>query len=68
MSFSVSVKGSDLEYCGNGINGIFSNRKNLLNPKFVKMFFEIINFYKRCENLNPNNLEKKNSWRVLKKN
>jgi uncharacterized protein len=67
MSFSVSVKGSDLEYCGNGINGIFSNRKNLLNPKFVKMFFEIINFYKRCENLNSNNLEKKTLGEYLKK-
>ncbi|MDC0901591.1 flavin-containing amine oxidoreductase, partial [Candidatus Pelagibacter sp.] len=38
--------------------GIFSNRRNLLNLKFVKMFFEIINFYKRCEKLNSNNIEK----------
>ena len=44
MSFSVSVNGSDLEYCGKGINGIFSNRKNLFNLKFIKMFFEIIKF------------------------
>ena len=36
MSFSVSVKGSNIEYCGKGINGIFSNRLNLLNPKFIK--------------------------------
>ena len=58
MSFSVSVKGTNIEYCGKGLNGIFSNRGNLLNLKFVKMFFEIINFYKRCEKLNSNNLEK----------
>ena len=58
MSFSVSVKGTNIEYCGKGLNGIFSNRGNLLNLKFVKMFFEIINFYKRCEKLNPNNIEK----------
>ena len=58
MSFSVSVKGTNIEYCGKGLNGIFSNRGNLLNLKFVKMFFEIINFYKKCENLNSNNIEK----------
>ena len=58
MSFSVSVKGTNIEYCGKGLNGIFSNRRNLLNLKFVKMFFEIINFYKRCEKLNSNNIEK----------
>ena len=58
MSFSVSVKGTSIEYCGKGLNGIFSNRGNLLNLKFVKMFFEIINFYKRCEKLNSNNIEK----------
>ena len=52
MSFSVSVKGSNIEYCGKGINGIFSNRKNLLKPKFIKMFFEIISFYKNCDKLN----------------
>jgi len=49
MSFSVSVNGSDLEYCGKGLGGIFSNKKNLLNFKFIKMFFEIISFYKNCE-------------------
>ena len=58
MSFSVTVKGTDIEYCGKGINGIFSNRRNLFNFKFFKMFFEILNFYKKCENLNTNNLDK----------
>ena len=52
MSFSVSVKNSDIEYCGKGIDGIFSNKKNLLKPKFIKMFFEIISFYNNCEKLN----------------
>ena len=58
MSFSVTVKGTNIEYCGKGLNGIFSNKGNLLNPKFVKMFFEIISFYKNCENLDPNSLYK----------
>ena len=51
MSFSVSVDGSDIEYCGKGLGGIFSNKKNLLNIKFIKMFFEIISFYKNCEKI-----------------
>ena len=57
MSFSVNVKNTNIEYCGKGLNGIFSNRSNLFNYKFVKMFFEIINFYKGCENLDANSLE-----------
>ena len=51
MSFSVSAKGGDLEYCGKGLSGIFSNKKNLFNFKFLKMFFEIISFYKNCEKI-----------------
>ena len=67
MSFSVSLKNSDIEYCGKGVNGIFSNRKNLLNPKFIKMFFEIINFYKRCENLDVNSVGINTLGEYLKK-
>ncbi|MDC0889825.1 FAD-dependent oxidoreductase [Candidatus Pelagibacter ubique] len=51
MSFSVTVENSDLEYCGKGLDGIFSNKKNLFNPKFLKMFFEILSFYKNCEKI-----------------
>jgi len=50
MSFSVSVRGSEIEYCGKGISGIFSNKLNLFNIKFLKMFFTIIDFYKKSEN------------------
>ena len=57
MSFSVNVKDTNIEYCGKGLNGIFSNKSNIFNYKFVKMFFEIINFYKKCENLDANSLE-----------
>ncbi len=47
MSFSVSVDNTNFEYCGKGISGIFSNRSNLFNVKFLKMFFDIIKFYKK---------------------
>jgi len=52
MSFSVSVENTNFEYCGKGLNGIFSNRLNLFNLKFLKMFFDIINFYNQCNKLN----------------
>ena len=52
MSFSVSVRGSEIEYCGKGISGIFSNKLNLFNIKFLKMFITIIDFYKKSENKN----------------
>jgi len=51
MSFSVTVKGTSIEYSGKGFNGIFANKINFFNFKFVKMFFEIINFYKKCSKL-----------------
>jgi len=49
MSFSVSVDNTNFEYCGKGINGIFSNRFNLFNFKFLRMFFDIIKFYKKSD-------------------
>ena len=51
MSFSVSVENSNIEYCGRGIKGVFSNRENILNLNFIKMFYEIISFYNKCEKL-----------------
>ena len=51
MSFSVNVKDTNFEYCGRGLKGIFSNKSNLLNPKFLRMFFDIISFYKSCDKI-----------------
>ena len=66
MSFSVSVSESDIEYCGKGIQGIFSNKKNLFNPKFIKMFFEIISFYKNCEKIDIEKINQKTLGQYLK--
>ena len=57
MSFSVSVENSSFEYCGKGLNGIFSNRSNLINLRFLRMFFDIIKFYKKFDNFNDLNEE-----------
>ena len=51
MSFSVSVKDTNFEYCGKGISGMFCNKSNIFNLKFLKMFFDVIKFYKKNENL-----------------
>ena len=67
MSFSVSVKDSDIEYCGKGLNGIFSNKKNLFKIKFIKMFFEIISFYNNCEKINIDVNDERTLGEYLKK-
>ena len=57
MSFSVSVNDTSFEYCGRGLNGIFSNRSNLINLKFLRMFFDIIKFYKKFDKVSEFNEE-----------
>jgi predicted NAD/FAD-binding protein len=49
MSFSVSVDNTNFEYCGNGLKGMFCNKVNLFNLNFLKMFFDIIKFYKNSD-------------------
>ena len=66
MSFSVSETNGGIEYCGKGIKGIFSNKRNLFNIKFIKMFFEIISFYKNCEKLEIKKDDKKTLGEYLK--
>ena len=51
MSFSVSIKDSNIEYSGSGLGGIFANKSNLLNFKFLNMIKEIITFYKTAPKL-----------------
>lgn len=46
MSFSVQNKETGLEYNGHDLNTLFSQRRNLLNPKFWKLIYEIVRFNK----------------------
>jgi len=57
MSFSVSIKNSNIEYSGSGIGGLFSNKLNILNFNFLKMIKEIIFFYKEAEKMNEENYQ-----------
>ena len=67
MSFSVSVKDSNVEYGGSGLNAIFANKKNLLNLKFLKMINEIISFYKKAPSLLNHNLSEDTLGNYLEK-
>jgi uncharacterized protein len=51
MSFSVSIKNTNIEYGGSGFNAIFANKLNLLNFNFLKMIREIISFYNYAPSL-----------------
>ena len=69
MSFSVSVEGTNFEYCGKGFKGIFANKSNFLNIKFIRMFLEILKFYKLCDKISNidqvitlDEFLKKNRW------
>ncbi len=44
MSFSVRNEQLDLEFNGSSLSGIFSQRKNIFNFKFLKMIREILKF------------------------
>ena len=55
MSLSFMSKDINLEYCGKGLKGIFSHKKNLFNFNFFKMFLEILKFYKKGSKLNEFN-------------
>lgn len=44
MSFSVQHLASGLEYCGSGLNGLFAQRKNIFNLRYIKMLKQISRF------------------------
>ena len=66
MSFSVSVRNSNIEYSGSGLKGLFSNKYNIFNFKFLKMINEIISFYKEANKIDSKNLQDKSLGDFLK--
>ena len=44
MSFSVSCERTGLEYAGHDLNSLFAQRRNALNPRFVRMVSQILRF------------------------
>ncbi len=54
MSFSVQHLPSGLEYCGTGYNGLFAQRRNIFNPRYVKMLLEIDRFRREADEVLDN--------------
>ncbi len=48
MGFSVSADGGKLEWAGNSLNTIFAQRRNLANPSFLRMLYDIVRFNARA--------------------
>lgn len=44
MSFAASLDGGRLEYAGSDFNGLFGQRRNLLNPGFLRMLADVLRF------------------------
>ncbi len=50
MGFSVKSNHKDFEYSGNSLNSVFSQRRNLFNPQFLRMLWDISRFNKKAIN------------------
>lgn len=51
MSFSVKHIPTGLEYNGSSVDGLFCQRKNILNPTYLKMLYQINRFNKQAPKL-----------------
>lgn len=49
MSFSVKNLSQNLEYNGNTLNSLFSQRRNLIRPRFWRIVRDILKFNKICK-------------------
>lgn len=48
MSFAVRDDQTGLEWCGSSLNHLFAQRKNLFNPRFIRMLLAINRFNKEA--------------------
>ena len=67
MSFSVSAKNSEIEYSGSGLKGLFANKFNILNIRYIKMIKEIISFYKAADKMNQKDCDNETLGSFLKR-
>ncbi len=49
MSFSVNHVPSGLEFSGSGLNELFAQRRNIFNPRYIRMLLQINRFNEECE-------------------
>ncbi len=48
MSFAASLDGGRVEYSGQGVAGLFSQRANLVRPQFWGMLADLVRFYRKA--------------------
>ncbi|MFZ4620553.1 MAG: NAD(P)/FAD-dependent oxidoreductase [Bacteroidota bacterium] len=48
MSFSVNHVPSGLEFSGSGLNELFAQRRNIFNPRYIRMLLQINRFNEEC--------------------
>jgi len=48
MSFAVSRGAGGKEYAGTGLNGLFAQRRNLVDPRFWAMLRDLVRFYRQA--------------------
>jgi len=48
MSFAVSLDGGRLEYSGRGFAGLFAQKRNIANPRFLSMLRDLARFYRHA--------------------
>lgn len=51
MSFSVQVRDEDIEWSGSSLDTVFAQRKNLANPKFLRMLSDVLRFSRDADRL-----------------
>jgi uncharacterized protein len=48
MTFAATVDGGKFEWCARDVNGVFGQRRNILNPHFYRMLRDVMRFNKRA--------------------
>lgn len=49
MSFACSIQGGAIEYGLRDLNSLFAQRRNLLNPRYLRMLSDILRFHRRAD-------------------
>ena len=57
MSFAASLNGGGMEYALNSLDTLFAQRKNLLNPRYLRMIRDILHFNKNALRLSQTDPE-----------
>ena len=68
MSFSVKCDRTGLEYRGADFGGLFAQKRNLFNPKFLRLLYDLVRFKKVAQPLLQNETETETVGSFLHRN